>query len=112
MAEEVRRLAQSAAEAARETTGKVDDTDGPLLVRTPLGLLGWHRRNYGAIHPVETVSALDGDRIHQLARQRRAANRMRSYCIIAACACGVVAIELIWMAVRWLRTIGATPMAP
>ena len=33
--------------------GKVDDTDGPLLVRTPLGLLGWHRRNQGAIHPVE-----------------------------------------------------------
>jgi hypothetical protein len=43
---------------------------------------------------------LDGIRIRRLAAVRKAAYRARSHCIIAAVACLVLAIQLIWSAVE------------
>ena len=50
---------------------------------------------------------LDGIRIRRLAAVRKAAYRARSHCIIAAVACLVVAIQLIWSAVERLAPLYA-----
>lgn len=52
---------------------------------------------------LERGDELDGNRIRQLTTMRRANNRAQSYCIIAALACAVTAIQLIWMAARLVQ---------
>src|SRR5690242_7635892 len=49
---------------------------------------------------------LDGLKIRQLSTMRRTAYRGRSYAIIAAAACAVVAVQLIWLSIRHVYTIG------
>jgi hypothetical protein len=49
---------------------------------------------------------LDGERIRRLAAMRRATYRARSYFIIAAITCGVVAIQLAWMGITHFKSIG------
>jgi hypothetical protein len=49
---------------------------------------------------------LDALRIRQVAMLRRATYRARSYAIIAAVACGVAAIEAVFVAIRDVRAIG------
>jgi hypothetical protein len=43
---------------------------------------------------------LDALRIGRVARQRQAATRAASYCLVAAAACAVMAVDLIWRAWR------------
>ena len=54
---------------------------------------------------------LDGVRIRQIAAARRAAYRVRSYCIIAAFAFAIVVIQLVWMTTTAIRTTGLTSFA-
>ena len=49
---------------------------------------------------------LDANRIRQLATMRRAAYRARSYCVIAAFACAVAMVQLVWMTIRHVRVAG------
>src|SRR5215208_103596 len=49
---------------------------------------------------------LDGLRIRELAAERRAIYRQRSYCVIFASFCAVAAMQLIWNAVREVRAAG------
>ena len=51
----------------------------------------------------QELSAL---RIRSLAAARRATYRARSYCLIAAAACGVCVVQLLWMIARQARERG------
>ncbi len=53
-----------------------------------------------------TDAELDGLRIRRLAALRQSAYRSRSYAVIAATACAVVAVQLLIMTVRYVRSIG------
>ena len=56
--------------------------------------------------PPAHAAELDGLRIRQLAAERRAIYRQRSYCVIFAAFCAVAAAQLIWSAVRETRVAG------
>ena len=49
---------------------------------------------------------MDGIRIRQLALERRATYRARSYCVIASATCAVIVVQLVWMAIRHMRLLG------
>jgi len=51
-------------------------------------------------------NALSAIRIRQIAAGRRATYRARSYCIIAAGACAVATVQLVWMIVQQYRAAG------
>jgi hypothetical protein len=59
----------------------------------------------------ERAAELDGLRIRQLSTLRRAAYRSRSYAIIAAGACAVVAAQLVLLTIRHVRTLGWSAQA-
>ena len=67
----------------------------------------------GAMQPVEAEPTeraredeLSGLRIRQLAAAKRAAYRSRSYCVVAAVACVVMAVQLAWYGVSAIRAGG------
>ncbi|MGE5609198.1 MAG: hypothetical protein ACM359_08085 [Bacillota bacterium] len=49
---------------------------------------------------------LDGVRIRRIAELRRSAYRSGSYCIVGAVACGVMAVQLVWLILRNLQQGG------
>ncbi|HYO07633.1 MAG TPA: hypothetical protein VER17_01550 [Tepidisphaeraceae bacterium] len=67
-------------------------------------------REHGDVHDggQERAHELDGTRIRLLAAGRRAAYRARSYCVIAAAACAVAVVQLLWMTLRHVRDVGWT----
>jgi len=60
---------------------------------------------------LNATTELDRNRIRQLAAERRASMRTRSYCLIAAIVCAVAAIELAMMATSEIHKTGVGPLA-
>ena len=58
----------------------------------------------GGVDP--RADELDGVRVRQIAALRRGAYRVRSYCVVAAAALVVVAVQLCVMAVAFVRAAG------